>query len=148
MGLLRAAWSDLRLGGYVRATSVCLSSLLAGDRHQELLEELTLQRFPSWHDRGFGVQAPVSQGRIEEALAYAEASRGLNRPDTCIDDGCERILLDLGRLEEASPGGSIRKVRSDGESIVDRHRHFPGDAGQISWPRPQEDSLGSGRMER
>jgi hypothetical protein len=75
--------------------------LLAAGRHQELLEVLTLQRFPSWHDRRLGVQALVSQGRMKEALAYAEASRGLNQPGTVVDAVCERIVLDLGRPEEA-----------------------------------------------
>ena len=79
----------------------CLSSLVAAGRHQELLEVLALQRFPFWHDRQFGMQALLSQSRIEEALAYAEASRGLNQPDTAIDAACEKILLDTGRTDEA-----------------------------------------------
>jgi hypothetical protein len=101
LGLLRTAWSDPRPGNYVRGTSVCLSSLLAAGRHKELLEVLALQRFPFWHDRKFGVQALLAEGRAEEALAYAEASRGLNQPDTAIDAACEKILLDLGRVDEA-----------------------------------------------
>jgi hypothetical protein len=101
LSLLRTAWSDPRPGNYVRGTSVCLSSLLAAGRHQELLEVLALQRFPFWHDRKFGMQALASQGRMDEALAYAEASRGLNQPDTAIDAACEKILLDLGRVDEA-----------------------------------------------
>ncbi len=62
VGLLRTAWSDPRPGNYVRGTSVCLSSLLAAGRHQELLEVLALQRFPFWHDRKFGMQALLSRG--------------------------------------------------------------------------------------
>jgi len=85
----------------VRGTGVCLSSLLASGRHEELLEVLALQRFPFWHDRKFGMQALVSEGRMEEALAYAVASRGLNQPDAAIDAACEKILLDLGRVDEA-----------------------------------------------
>ena len=37
----------------------------------------------------------------DEALAYAEASRGLNQPDAAIDAACEKILLDIGRVDEA-----------------------------------------------
>jgi hypothetical protein len=85
----------------VRGTGVCLSSLLAADRHQELLAVLALQRFPFWHDRKFGMQALISDGRMEEALAYAEASRGLNQPEVAIDAACEKILLDVGRVDEA-----------------------------------------------
>ncbi len=62
---------------------------------------LALQRFPLWHDRKFGVQALLAEGRADEALGYAEASRGLNQPDTAIDAACEKILLDLGRVDEA-----------------------------------------------
>ena len=101
LGSLRTAWSDPRPGNYVRGTSVCLSSLVAARRHQELLDVLSLQRFPFWHDRQFGVQALLSHDRVDEALAYAEASRGLNQPDTAIDAACEKLLLDLGRLDEA-----------------------------------------------
>jgi len=32
---------------------------------------------------------------------YAEASRGLNQLDAAIDAACEKILLDLGRVDEA-----------------------------------------------
>jgi hypothetical protein len=101
LGLLRTAWSDPRPGNYLRGTSVCLSSLLAAGRHRELLEVLALQQFPYWHDRQFGMRALLSEGRPEEALAYAEASRGLNEPDAAIDRACEKILLDLGRMDEA-----------------------------------------------
>ena len=47
------------------------------------------------------MQALLSQGRIDETLAYAEASRGLNQPDMAIDGACEKILLDVGRVDEA-----------------------------------------------
>jgi hypothetical protein len=76
LGLLWTAWSDPRPGNYVRGTSACLSSLLAAGRHLELLEVLSLLRFAFWHYRKFGVQALLSEGRTDEALAYAEASRG------------------------------------------------------------------------
>lgn len=101
LSLLRTAWSDPRPGNCVRGTSVCLSSLLAAGRHRELLEVQALQQFPFWHDRKFGMQALMSEGRTEEALAYAEASRGLNQPDAAIDAACEKILLDLSRADEA-----------------------------------------------
>lgn len=101
LGLLRTAWSDPHPGNYVRGTSVCLSSLVAAGRHDELLQVLSLQRFPFWQDRKFGVQALVAEGRIDEALAYAEASRGLNQPDAAIDAACQTILLDASRADEA-----------------------------------------------
>lgn len=101
LGLLRASWSDPRPGNHVRGTSVCLSSLLAAGRDEELFGALALLRFAFWDYRKFGVHALLSAGRTDEALAYAEASRGLNQPDTSIDAACEKILLDLGRVDEA-----------------------------------------------
>lgn len=101
LGVLRTAWSDPRPGNYVRGTSVCLSTLLAAGRHQELLGVLSLQRFPFWGYRKFGLQALLSEGRMDDALAYAEASRGLNQPEATIDAACEKTLLDLGRVDEA-----------------------------------------------
>jgi hypothetical protein len=74
---------------------------LAAGRHRELLEVLALQRFPFWEYRKFGMRALLSEGRTDEALAYAEASRGLNQPDGAIDAACERVLLDAGREDEA-----------------------------------------------
>jgi len=98
---LRAAWSDPRPGNYVRGASMCLSSLLAAGRHKDLLDILAVHRFPFWSYRKFGVQALLAEGRIDEALAYAEASRGRNEPDAAIDAACERILLDADRETEA-----------------------------------------------
>jgi hypothetical protein len=43
----------------------------------------------------------LADGRTDEALAYAEVSRGLNQPNSAIDAACEKILLDIGRADEA-----------------------------------------------
>jgi hypothetical protein len=99
--ILKIAWSDSQTGNYVRETCMCLSSLLAAGRHKDLLDVLDLERFPFWLDRKFGVQALLAEGGIEDALAYAEASRGLNQPEVAIDAACEKILLDAGRETEA-----------------------------------------------
>jgi hypothetical protein len=40
-------------------------------------------------------------GRKAEAVQYAEASRGLNQPDSVIDQACEEILISSGLHEEA-----------------------------------------------
>src|ERR1035441_7691413 len=47
LGLLRTAWSDPRPGNYVRGSSVCLSSLLAAGRHQELPKGLRSEEHTS-----------------------------------------------------------------------------------------------------
>jgi hypothetical protein len=43
----------------------------------------------------------VAEGRLDEALSYAEGSRGLNIPNTSVDAECEAILLAAGRRDEA-----------------------------------------------
>lgn len=99
--LIRLVWSDRRPGAYVNGTSLCFSSLLAAGRHRDIWDLLAIARFPFWPYRKFGVAALVKEGRLEEAIEYAEASRGLNQRDRSIDAACERILLDAGRADEA-----------------------------------------------
>jgi len=98
---LRAAWSDWRPGAYVKGTDLCLSSLLTAGRYQELLGVLALKQHPVWPWRRYGIRALLAQGLFDEALAYSEASRGLNIPDSAVDAECEAILLTAGRREEA-----------------------------------------------
>jgi hypothetical protein len=88
------------------------------------------------------MQALVSEGRIDEAPGYAEASRGLNQPDAAIDAACEEILLDLGRADEAYERYALT---ANGSS--DRHCYVPIDRQEISQPRPEEDPLGFGHIE-
>lgn len=99
--LLRRVWSEERPGDFVAGTDLCLSSLLAAGRYQELLDVLALKERPIWPWRRYGIRALRDQGLLEEALAYAEASRGLNIPNPAVDAECEEILLAAGRREEA-----------------------------------------------
>ena len=99
--LLRTAWSDPRPGDFVSGTDVCLSSLIAAGRFQELLDVLALEERPIWPWRRYGIRALRAQGLPDEALAYAEASRGLNVPNSAVDAECEEILLATGRRAEA-----------------------------------------------
>ena len=98
---LRAAWSDWRPGAYVKGTDLCLSSLLTAGRYRELLDVLALKQHPVWPWRRYGIRALLAQTLFDEALVYAEASRGLNIPDAALDAECEAILLAAGRREEA-----------------------------------------------
>jgi hypothetical protein len=82
VGLLRTPWSDERPGSYVQGTSVCLSSLVAAGR-----QLLALRRFPFWHDCKFGVHVLLAQGRIDDALAFAEV---LNQPNAALDVAARR----------------------------------------------------------
>lgn len=98
---LRACWMNPNPGGYFRGATACLSCLLVTDRYEELLELLELPRYPFWHDRRYGVDALLAMGKKAEVVQYAEASRGLNEPDSEIDRACEEILISSGLHEEA-----------------------------------------------
>jgi hypothetical protein len=73
--LLRVAWIDPRPGSYVRESAICLSSLLAARRYEELLDVLALRQFPTWSDLKFGVRALLAEGRVDEAQACAIGRR-------------------------------------------------------------------------
>lgn len=98
---LRTAWSDSGRRTSVREATICLSSLFAAGRHEELMDLLALDRHAFWDYRQFGVRLLLKQGRTEDALAYAEASRRLSQSDLAIDAVCEEILLEAGRADEA-----------------------------------------------
>lgn len=87
--------------GYFRGTFACLSCLLAAGRHQELLALLATAPYLSWHYRRYGVLALAADGRPDAAIAYAEASRGLNDSPAAIARTCEEVLLAAGRPDEA-----------------------------------------------
>lgn len=98
---LRSCWSDPNPGSYFSGATACLSCLLATGRYGELLDLLELPRYPSWHYRRYGIEALLALGRKAEAVQYAEASRGLNQPDSVIDQACEQILISSGLHDEA-----------------------------------------------
>jgi len=99
---VRMSWHpDLPRGGYFKGTPACLSALYAAGRHEDLLNLLDLAHFRHWHDRHWGVQALVAQGKNEAAIRYAEDTRGLNQPDGRISLACEEILLSKGQWREA-----------------------------------------------
>lgn len=54
-----------------------------------------------WHYRCYAVKALAAEGKPDEAIALAEASRGPWTSDVSVDRLCERILLNAGRTEEA-----------------------------------------------
>ncbi|MFQ5827875.1 MAG: hypothetical protein ACE5JD_01785 [Candidatus Methylomirabilia bacterium] len=104
---LRAAWADRRPGGYFPGTPLCLSSLLAAGRCQELLDVLETAPFVWWADRQWGVRALAALERIEEAITYARTSLGRNEGPGPMARLCEEILLAAGRADEAYRGYAI-----------------------------------------
>ncbi len=109
-----SAWAD-RFAGQVlanfklpRGTSrhfegvtVCLSSLLAAERYDELLALLEHDRLYFWPYRRFGFEALVAQGRRPEALRYAERAMEAGQRTPQIARACEELLLASGLAEEA-----------------------------------------------
>ena len=110
---LRENWEnrDRSRGHYFQGTPVCLSSLLAASRYEELLE--FLEKAPVvWTYRRWGIHALVALGKKAEAIRYAEASCGLNDDPVAIARACEQILLSSGLAEEAYERYAIRANRN------------------------------------
>lgn len=117
---LRSCWTDPNPGNYFHGTAACLSCLLVAERYQELLDLLALDRKPFWHYRRYGVEALLAMGKKSEALKFAEKSRGLNQPDSAIDQACEEILISSGLHDEAYRRYGLRAAQ--GNSYLSRYR--------------------------
>ncbi|MEI8299606.1 MAG: hypothetical protein WCH32_16500 [Pseudomonadota bacterium] len=90
---------DRSLRGHYHGTSACLSSLYRAGRFAELLGILATEKF--WPDKRWAVKALAAQGKIDEAIALAEANRSRYTSDASIDRDCEEILLADGQADRA-----------------------------------------------
>jgi hypothetical protein len=90
---------DKRRRGHFHGTTACLDALLRAERFAELYDVLRLEEF--WPYKQWAVKALAAEGKRDEAIALAEASRGPWTPDTSVDRLCEDILLSAGKVEEA-----------------------------------------------
>jgi hypothetical protein len=117
---LRSCWTDPNPGNYFHGATACLSCLLVAGRYQDLLDLLALDRKPFWHYRRYGVEALLAMGKKSEALKYAETSRGLNQPNSAIDQACEGILISSGLHDEAYRRYGLRAAQ--GNSYLARFR--------------------------
>ncbi|HEX5051025.1 MAG TPA: hypothetical protein VFZ65_04575 [Planctomycetota bacterium] len=95
------AWLDQAQGAMLAdgADQAWLGAMVRAERHEQLL--VVLRRAPlEWNIQRHAVDALLATGRREEALAIAEACSARSAlPDPSI--ACEKILLSLGRTEEA-----------------------------------------------
>ena len=98
--LLNRVWREGRPGEHVKGAPICLSSLLAAGRDDELFSLLAHPRHKIWHYHQFGAEALARKGLPDAAIAYADACRDANS-DRRIDGFCERILIADGRSDEA-----------------------------------------------
>lgn len=100
LGITRMALSpDKSLRGHFHGTTACLSALLRAERHLELFELLRHEGF--WAYKRWAVLALAAQGKPDEAIALAEASRGRWTSEGDVNRLCEEILLSTGRAQEA-----------------------------------------------
>lgn len=93
-------WSQGKSGGYFQGSFACLSAMLAAGRYQELLEVIEKAPYLSFGFRKFGVKALVAMGKHDQAIAYAQASVGLNDSHNRMSAVCEDILISQGRWRE------------------------------------------------
>jgi hypothetical protein len=126
---LRATWRNRGTSSYFQGTPVCLSSLLAAGRYQELLDLLEIAPFVCWAYCQWGVRALAALGKSTEALRYADASRGLNDHPDIIARACEEILLSSGRADEAYQHYALAANRSGSylttyRAIVRKYQHM------------------------
>lgn len=99
---LKKSWTEEQTGyNFFRGTFACFSCLVVAQRYQELLNLLDQSKSKWWLERRFGVKALLAMGRPEDALIYAEASRGNWSPGIVIAETCEEILISMGRSDEA-----------------------------------------------
>lgn len=99
---LRRQWSPgTPRSGWFKGTYACLSALFAAGRHDELFELVEMDPHNRWNSRRWGVRALADQGKIDEALAYAEDIDDSYRSLDLQAITCEAILLSVGRDDEA-----------------------------------------------
>jgi hypothetical protein len=119
--IVELAWSpDAERRGYFHGTPACFSALLRAGRCEAMLALLEKAPFVWWTYRQWGVRALAALGRTDEAIRYAEASRGLNDSPIAIAQVCEGILLASGRAEEAYQRYAI--VATQGTSRLSTYR--------------------------
>ena len=132
--IVEMAWSpDPERRGFFHGTTACFSALLRAGRHEEILALLEKDPFPWWVYRQWGVRALAAQGRPDEAIRYAEASRGRNDNPVAIAAVCEEILLTSGRAEEAYQRYALAATR--GTSYLATYRAL---ARKYPQKRPEE----------
>ena len=123
--VVEMAWSpDPERRGFFHGTTACFSALLRAGRHEEILALLEKAPFVFWPYRQWGVRALAALGRTDEAIHYAEASRGLNDSPVGIARACEEILLASGRAEEAYQRYALDATR--GTSYLATYRALAG----------------------
>lgn len=103
-GPILAAQPD---GGY-------LSCLLEAQRFDELAELLSLRSHHFWHFEQFGAEALARQGKVDEAIEFAEGRRDEWYENLQIIEFCERTVLFRNRNQ----AGNLPLGRGSGEAGI------------------------------
>lgn len=147
IGITRMALSpNKKLRGHFHGTTMCCSALLRAGRCDELIDLVAVDCL--WHYKRYAAKALAAQGKIDEAIAYAEASRNPWASDWDINRICEETLLGAGRVEEAyrryglisntasTYVGTLRAIakkypeKKPNEILRDLARRTPGEEGK------------------
>ncbi|MFH0801026.1 MAG: hypothetical protein V2A78_01375 [bacterium] len=81
---------------------MCFSCLLEAGRYNELQSLLKSASHRHWSEQYYWAEALRRQGKIEEAISFAEDCRSpLGYDDTAITCFCERLLIEEGHWEQA-----------------------------------------------
>lgn len=94
--------------GYLKEVVPHLATLLKAGRHKEILDFLDAEPLRFWPYHEWGFRALAAEGRIEDALRYAEPFRERGGYDGQILRACEEMLIALGRADEAYAGYGLR----------------------------------------
>jgi hypothetical protein len=153
---------DPQRHGFFHGTTACLSALFRAGRHAGILALLEKDRVPFWPYREWGVRAMAALGRPDEAIAYAEASRGINTSPIAIAAACEEVLLASGRVEEAYRRYALKAARGTSylatyRTLAPKYPHkgseellgdlvatTPGDEGKWLWRALRHPDPGAG----
>jgi hypothetical protein len=112
---LASAWADQLLptlrnvlrertsGTYAffSGTTICYSALFKADRHDQILELLTMDPRPIWPYLVWGAKVLATRGQIDEAIAYLRERAGSTTSEISIARFAEEELLKAGRRVEA-----------------------------------------------
>ena len=98
---LKSCWQTDQPGGHFVGTDICLSSLLESGRYTELAKIISLRKYTFWSYDKFYAEALLRQGRVDEAIRFAESRLKDDYGRQDILSFCERALIESGRKEEA-----------------------------------------------
>jgi len=120
---LRESWTNETPGNWLNGGILCLSSLVAASRYEELQQLMALRSYRFWPFDVFWARALVQQGKLDEAIEFAESGRQarLGYNDASVFEFCEQTLLAAGRSDEAYQRYGLQAVQATSNLATFRH---------------------------